>query len=250
MRVDQLLVARGLAASRARARELIEAGAVRARIGASEQVLRKASLELADDTPLTVEAGAGLRYASRGGLKLAGALARAGVDARGLTCLDLGQSTGGFTDCLLQAGALRVVGVDVGHGQLRAPLRGDPRVQAFEGVNVRALVPATLGAAFPTAGFDLVVVDLSFISLAHALAPAFALARPGARLLALVKPQFEVGPGGVDRHGIVRDPALYDVVRRKVCDAAAAAGWAVDDWFESPIRGGDGNREFFLYARK
>jgi len=250
MRVDQLLVARGLAASRARARELIEAGAVRARLGASEQVLHKASTELADDTPLSVEAGAGLRYASRGGLKLAGALARAGIDARALTCLDLGQSTGGFTDCLLQAGALRVVGVDVGHGQLRDRLRRDPRVHAFEGVNVRTLVAATLGAAFPPAGFDLVVADLSFISLAHALAPAFALARPGARLLALVKPQFEVGPGGVDRHGIVRDPALYETVRRKVCDAATAADWAVDDWFESPIRGGDGNREFFLCARK
>lgn len=250
VRADQLLVARGLAASRARARELIEAGAVRARIGGCEQVLRKASTELADDTPLSVAEGAGLRYASRGGLKLAGALARAGVDARGLVCLDLGQSTGGFTDCLLQAGALRVVGVDVGHGQLREQLRRDPRVQVFEGVNVRALAPATLGGAFPPAGFDLVVADLSFISLAHALAPALALARPGARLIALVKPQFEVGPGGVGRDGIVRDPALHEAVRHRICDAAAAAGWTVDDWFESPIRGGDGNREFFLCARK
>jgi 23S rRNA (cytidine1920-2'-O)/16S rRNA (cytidine1409-2'-O)-methyltransferase len=250
MRADQLLVARGLAGSRARARELIEAGAVSARVGARDEIVRKASTDLADDTPLAVQEGATLRYASRGGLKLAGALERARIDARGLACLDLGQSTGGFTDCLLQAGASRVVGIDIGHGQLRERLRDDPRVQAFEGINVRTLAPALLGPAFPPAGFDLVVADLSFISLAHALAPAFALARPGGRLLALVKPQFEVGPGGVDRHGVVRDPALYELVRRRICDAAAEAGWTVDEWFDSPIRGADGNREFFLSASK
>ncbi len=250
MRADQVLVARGLAGSRARARELIEAGAVSARIGARDEVLRKASADLAEDTPLTVAPGAALPYASRGGLKLAGALAHLRLDVGGLVCLDLGQSTGGFTDCLLQAGAARIVGVDVGHGQLRAALREDPRVQAFEGLNVRALAPAALGSAFPPPGFDLVVADLSFISLAHALAPAFALARPGARLVALAKPQFEVGPGGVDRHGIVRDPARHAEVRRALCAAAAQAGWTLDDWFDSPIRGGDGNREYFLSARK
>ncbi|HLS54829.1 MAG TPA: TlyA family RNA methyltransferase [Zeimonas sp.] len=250
MRADQLLVARGLAASRARARELIESGAVVARIGARDEVVHKPSTGLADDTPLAVAAGAALRYVSRGGLKLAGALEHVGLDVRGLTCLDLGQSTGGFTDCLLQAGARQVVGVDVGHGQLHARLRDDGRVHAFEGLNVRALVPARLGAAFPAAGFDLVVADLSFISLTLALAPAHALACDGGRLLALAKPQFEVGPGGVDRHGIVRDAGRYDAVRRKVCDAAVDAGWTVDDWFDSPIRGGDGNREFFLYARQ
>lgn len=250
MRADQLLVARGLAGSRARARELIEAGAVSARIGARDEIVRKASTDLADDTPLAVQEGATLRYASRGGLKLAGALERARIDARGLACLDLGQSTGGFTDCLLQSGASRVVGIDVGHGQLRERLRDDPRVRAFEGINVRTLAPALLGSAFPPAGFDLVVADLSFISLAHALAPAFALSRPGGRLLALVKPQFEVGPGGVDRHGVVRDPALYELARRRICDAAAEAGWSVVEWFDSPIRGADGNREFFLSASK
>ncbi len=250
MRVDQLLVARGLAPSRARARELIEAGAVRAHLGPREQVLRKASADLADDTPLSVAPGATLPFVSRGGLKLAGALERAGVDARGRACLDLGQSTGGFTDCLLQAGASRVVGVDVGHGQLRERLRHDPRVLAFEGINVRTLTPALLGAALPRGGFDLIVADLSFISLTHALTPAFALARPGARLLALAKPQFEVGPGGVERHGIVRDPGLHALVRCRICEAAGAAGWIVDHWFESPIRGGDGNREFFLDAHR
>lgn len=250
MRADQLLVVRGLAASRARARELIEAGAVSARIGARDEVLRRPSTDLSDDTPLSVAPEAAPRHVSRGGLKLAGALERTGVDVRGLTCLDLGQSTGGFTDCLLQAGAARVVGVDVGHGQLHSRLRRDERVCAFEGLNVRALDAAQLGAAFPPGGFDLVVADLSFISLTLALAPAFALARPGAVLLALAKPQFEAGPAALDRRGIVRDPARYEAVRRKLCEAAADAGWAVEGWFDSPIRGADGNREFFLYARK
>ncbi|MCL4182292.1 MAG: TlyA family RNA methyltransferase [Burkholderiaceae bacterium] len=250
MRADRLLVARGLAASRERARALIEAGAVSVDRGARREILRKPSTELDDDVPLEVAADAALRYVSRGGLKLAGALERTGIDVRGLVCLDIGQSTGGFTDCLLQAGARRVVGVDVGHGQLHPRLREDARVQAFEGVNVRALDAARLGAAHVGPGFDLVVADLSFISLAHALAPAFALARPGARLIALVKPQFELGPGGVDRRGIVRDAARYDTVQAGIRLAAAGAGWHVDDWFESPIRGGDGNREFFLCARK
>jgi 23S rRNA (cytidine1920-2'-O)/16S rRNA (cytidine1409-2'-O)-methyltransferase len=250
MRADRLLVARGLAASRERARELIEAGAVSAGSGARRQVLHKPSTELDDDVPLEVAAGALLRYVSRGGLKLAGALERTGLDVRGFACLDIGQSTGGFTDCLLQAGARRVVGVDVGHGQLHPRLRDDPRVQAFEGVNVRALDAARLGAAWVAPGLDLVVADLSFISLAHALAPAFALARTGAHLVALVKPQFELGPGGVDRRGIVRDAARYDTVQAALRRAATDTRWNVDDWFESPIRGGDGNREFFLYARK
>jgi len=250
MRADRLLVARGLAASRERARELIEAGAVSIGSGAQRELLRKPSTELDENVPLEVAAGAALRYVSRGGLKLAGALGHTGIDVRDLVCLDLGQSTGGFTDCLLQAGARRVVGVDVGHGQLHPRLRDDARVHAFEGVNVRSLDPARLGAAYVAPGFDLVVADLSFISLSHALAPAFALARPGARLIALVKPQFELGPGGVDRRGVVRDAGRFDAVQAAVRRAAADAGWSVDDWFESPIRGGDGNREFFLYARK
>ncbi len=250
MRADQLLVARGLAPSRARARELIAAGAVRAQVGGRDEPVRNPSAELDADTPLALAAGAALRHVSRGGLKLEGALARSGIDARGCVCLDLGQSTGGFSDCLLQAGAQRVVGIDVGHGQLHARLRADPRVRTFEGVNVRSLDDARLGDAHPAGGFDLVVADLSFISLAHALAPAFALARPGARLLALVKPQFEVGPGGVDRHGIVRDERRYEDVKQRIVEAAAAAGWSVEDWFDSPIRGADGNREFFLQARK
>ncbi|MFP5412375.1 MAG: TlyA family RNA methyltransferase [Gammaproteobacteria bacterium] len=253
MRADQLLVARGLAASRTRARELIDAGAVRVRTAGGDEPVGKPSAQLADDAELLVDDSARPRHVSRGGLKLEGALAASGVDPRGLTCLDLGQSTGGFTDCLLQAGAARVVGVDVGHGQLHPSLRADPRVAAFEGVNVRGLpeaADAALRAALPEAGFDLVVADLSFISLAHALAPAAALLREGGILLALVKPQFEVGPGGVDSRGIVRDASRHAEVRQRIEAAARAAGLAPRGWHDSPIRGGDGNREFFLHAVK
>lgn len=250
MRADLLLVSRGLATSRARARELIEAGAVRVGSDERARTLRKPSADIDEGDALSVLSDAVPRYASRGGIKLEGALSHSGVDPRGRVCLDIGQSTGGFTDCLLQAGAARVVGIDVGHGQLHSRLREDARVRAFEGINVRTPDARLLAEAHASSGFELVVVDLSFISLAHALAPAFGLARDGATLLALVKPQFEVGPGGVDRRGIVRNFARYDSVRESICLAAAQAGWLVENWFDSPIRGGDGNREFFLQARK
>jgi 23S rRNA (cytidine1920-2'-O)/16S rRNA (cytidine1409-2'-O)-methyltransferase len=255
MRADQLLVARGLAASRSRARELIEAGAVRVRVGPSFDTLRKASTPLADSAELLVDDEARLKFVSRGGLKLEGALAAAGLDPRGLHCVDLGQSTGGFTDCLLQAGAQHVIGIDVGHDQLHASLRGHPRVSAFEGQNVRTLLagaqadPRVL-AALPPGGVDLVVADLSFISLAHALGPAAFLLRAGGHLLALVKPQFEVGPGGVDHRGIVRDESRYGDIRQRIEHAAREAGLDPVGWYDSPIRGGDGNREFFLHAVK
>jgi 23S rRNA (cytidine1920-2'-O)/16S rRNA (cytidine1409-2'-O)-methyltransferase len=212
MRADQLLVARGLAPSRQRARELIDAGAVHLRTPGGRETLRKPSTPLPDNVGIEIDDAARPRYVSRGGLKLEGALAAAEVDARGLCCLDLGQSTGGFSDCLLQAGAARVVGIDVGHGQLHPSLQSDPRVVGLEGRNVRALDPASdpaFAAVIPAGGFDLVVADLSFISLAHALGPAARLLRDGGRLLALVKPQFELGPGVVDSRGIVRDPTRY-----------------------------------------
>lgn len=249
-RTDLLLVARGLAPSRSAAQRLIARGAVRWHAPDGWVAPRKAGDDLPDDCELRIDDDAELRYVSRGGLKLEGALLHAGIDVRGLACLDLGQSTGGFTDCLLRAGAARVVGVDVGHGQLHASLRDDPRVRAFEGVHVRTLAAATLGDAVPHEGFDLVVVDLSFISLAHAFAPARTLARAGARLLALVKPQFELGPGAVDRRGIVRDAARHGELRERIEASARDGGWIPEDWFDSPIVGGDGNREFFLDARK
>ena len=246
MRADQLLVQRGLADSRTLARRLIESG----RVSANGAPVRKPSAELAEDATLAVAAGDEDRYVSRGGLKLAGALAATGIDPRGLTCLDVGQSTGGFTDCLLQAGAARVIGVDVGHGQLHPRLTGDPRLACIEGVNARALDAAALGAQMPEGGFDLVVIDVSFISLTLVLPALAALAAPGAVLLALVKPQFEVGRAGLDGRGLVKSASLYEGVREKVTDCAASCGWAPLAWLDSPIAGGDGNREFFLHARR
>ncbi len=250
IRADRLLVARGLAPTRSAAQRLIDGGAVRWRGAHGWARTHKAGERLPESCEIEVCDDAELRFVSRGGLKLEHALARSGIDATGLACLDLGQSTGGFTDCLLRAGAAHVVGVDVGHAQLHESLRADPRVRPIEGLNVRALDAAALGGDCPHGGFDLVVADLSFISLAHALAPAFALARPGGRLLALVKPQFELGPGAVDRRGIVREVSRYAEVRERVERAARESGWTPEGWFDSPIAGGDGNREFFLEARK
>lgn len=246
MRADQLLVQRGLAASRTLARRMIEAGRVRAD---GEQV-RKPSAELHAGAELAIAAGDEERFVSRGGLKLAGALAVTGLDPCGLVCLDVGQSTGGFSDCLLQAGAARVVGVDVGHGQLHPRLAGDPRLSSIEGVNARALDRAALGAAMPDEGFGLIVIDVSFISLTLVLAALATLAAPGARLLALVKPQFEVGRSGLDRRGLVKSPELHEEVRARLIGCAPGCGWTPLDWLDSPILGGDGNREFFLHARR
>ncbi len=244
IRADQLLVARGLASSRTLAQRLIEAG----RVSADARPVRKASETLAEQARITLAPGEDERFVSRGGLKLAGALATSGLGVRSAVCLDVGQSTGGFTDCLLQAGATRVVGVDVGHGQLHPRLRADPRVVTFEGVNARALDRAALADAAPEQGFDLIVVDVSFISLTLVLPALGALAAPSGRLLALVKPQFEVGREGLDGRGIVRSPDLYDRVRESVDTCARGCGWAQRAWLDSPILGGDGNREFFIFA--
>lgn len=243
-RLDALMVERGLAPSRTAAQRLIAAG--RVRIDGEEA--SKPSRELSGTESISVVDDDTDRYVSRGGQKLAGALARTGLDVRGARCLDLGQSTGGFTDCLLQAGAARVVGIDVGHGQLHPRLRGDPRVHCIEGRNARSLEPHDLGADWPAGGFDVLVCDASFISL-HLLLPRWrALLAPTGRALALVKPQFEVGPGGLGKGGIVRDPARYAEVEAGLREACRDAGLVVLDWFESAITGGDGNREFFAFA--
>ncbi|MET0544394.1 MAG: TlyA family RNA methyltransferase [Variovorax sp.] len=253
MRADQLLVERGMAASRSQAVRLI-AGGLRWRDAGTQDAWRAVGKNR-DDLPETAELelvdAAEARYVSRGGLKLEGALRVAGIDATGLQCLDIGQSTGGFTDCLLQHGAVHVVGVDVGHGQLHARLREDARVTAIEKVNARSLVAADLavdGDASVEPRFDLVVGDLSFISQTLVL-PAVApfLAEDG-HLLMLVKPQFELQPGQVGKGGIVRDASLYLVVERRLREACAALGLEVLQWFDSPIEGGDGNREFFIHA--
>ena len=324
MRADVFLVERGHAATRSQAQRLIASG-VQWRLSCAspwQKVVKNG-----DDIPSIAEVclldATEAKYISRGGLKLEGALAALGLSVAGLRCLDVGQSTGGFTDCLLQQGAAQVVGVDVGHGQLHERLRSDPRVIAVEGLNARAMTADTLqqaceqalsepvenadalddrapenpyrwmsgdgevtdyddsddvdddyvdaeisrpketAAAAPvlrrrpgceatdvSPSFDLIVGDLSFISLTLVLPALVPLVPVGRDLLMLVKPQFELQPGQVGKGGIVRDAALYAVVEQRIRDCCAEQGLQVQAWLESPIQGGDGNREFFVFARR
>jgi 23S rRNA (cytidine1920-2'-O)/16S rRNA (cytidine1409-2'-O)-methyltransferase len=183
-------------------------------------------------------------------VKLEGALRGTGLKVAGLRCLDVGQSTGGFTDCLLQHGAAKVVGVDVGHGQLHPRLAADPRVRSFEGLNARALEASILGDAMPAAGFGLATIDVSFIALDAVLPAVVALIGECGWLVALVKPQFELGPAARDRHGIVRDSRLYGPLLDRLAASCQALNCTVRETLESPLRGGDGNREFLLIAQK
>lgn len=245
-RVDQLLVQQGKAASRTQAQRLIDAG----RVSWAEGLIRKASLVLPDSTALTVQADEQDCYVSRGGIKLAGALQHCGLSVAGRLCLDVGQSTGGFTDCLLQAGATRVIGVDVGHTQLDNRLRTDPRVVCVEGINARTLTVSDLpDMPDDSKRFDLIVADLSFISLRLVIQQFPALLKDEGDMLLLVKPQFEVGPANVGRGGIVRDKVLYTQVAENIRHCAQACKLRVVDYFNSPITGTDGNREFFLWTR-
>ena len=328
MRADVFLVEAGHASTRSQAQRLIAAG-VQWRLAATLPWQKVA--KNGDDIPAQAEVqlldAAEAKYLSRGGLKLEGALAATGLSVAGLRCLDVGQSTGGFTDCLLAHGAAQVIGVDVGHGQLHERLQADPRVVCVEGVNARTLTPELLREACDealserieeaedndtqpqspyawmrnggvvddryddsddakehdieafkaeraarararaegavptqrrrragredvdiTPAFDLVTGDLSFISLTLVLPALAPLLKDGGRLLMLVKPQFELQPGQVGKGGIVRDESLYPLVEQRIRDCCAATGLRVTAWLDSPIAGGDGNREFFLYA--
>ncbi len=328
MRADQLLVIRGLASTRAQAQRLIASGVQwlklghhhtahgamsGAEIGAATssgsalywQRIAKNGDILPDDAQIELLNDSEARYVSRGGLKLEGALKTLGLSVKGGTCLDVGQSTGGFTDCLLQQGAVRVVGVDVGFGQLHDKLRSDERVLCFERVNARE--PGAIAAeiakllagdveqdnAFDSefdddnyddieftpkniatqekntlatainsevnndifesdfvAEFDFIVGDLSFISQTLVLPAIAPLLKPNGCLVMLVKPQFELNFGQVGKGGIVREAALYEQVEKRVREAYAEEGLTVHAWLESPIQGGDGNREFFIHASK
>lgn len=331
MRADVYLVERGHAATRSQAQRLI-AGGVQWRLskGMPWQKVAKNGDDIPDIAEVELLDGAEAKYLSRGGLKLEGALQATGLSVAGLRCLDVGQSTGGFTDCLLQHGAAQVIGVDVGHGQLHERLRSDPRVVAVEGLNARAMTAESLQDACEdalservetdvedndtqpvapyawmrnggqvgddyddsddareqdveafkaeraakararaegsvpterrrragreqvdiTPAFDLVTGDLSFISLTLVLPALVPLMKPGSTLLMLVKPQFELQPGQVGKGGIVRDESLYAVVEQRIRDCCAELGLAVQAWLDSPISGGDGNREFFVFARR
>lgn len=248
MRIDQLLVERGLAASRSQAQRLIAGGVKwqqpdgvwRAVVKNRDEVPEGAALQLLDD--------AESRYVSRGGLKLEGALKATGVQVQGLRCLDVGQSTGGFTDCLLQQGAAQVVGIDVGHAQVHPRIRNDERVLCIEGVNARELEPGDERIPEALEGFDLMVGDVSFISLTLVLPGVVHLLKPTGQLLMLVKPQFELQPGQVGKGGIVKDDSHYPFIENRLRTALADLGMQVTAWLDSPIEGGDGNREFFVQA--
>ncbi len=239
-RLDRLLVERGLVASRERARRLVMAGAVRV----DERVVDKPGTPVAVDASLRVDAR-DPPFVSRGGVKLSGALDALAVPVAGAVVLDVGASTGGFTDCVLQRGARHVIAVDVGYGQLAWSLRCDPRVTLLERTNVRHL-PA---AALPVVP-SLAVIDASFISLRLVLPRVSELIATGAYIVALVKPQFEVGRGRVGKGGVVRDPALQEAAVEAVLSCALEIGLEYVGRCESPIRGPKGNREFFLALRK
>lgn len=300
MRADLFLVEHGHATTRSQAQRLIASG-VQWRV--DEAVAWKKVAKNGDEIPgsaeLQVLDTSEARYISRGGLKLEGALKSTGLDVSGLRCLDIGQSTGGFTDCLLQHGAVQVVGVDVGHGQLHESLRADARVVCIEGVNARSLTAADLATHYRRAlhissgseddfddadayddidggedgddieaggdegdqdhdvkgdgfspVFDFLTGDLSFISLTLVLPAVVRLLKADGHLLMLVKPQFELQPGQVGKGGIVREAALFDFVEKRLRDTADSVGLKVLKWLESPIAGGDGNREFFIHAQK
>jgi 23S rRNA (cytidine1920-2'-O)/16S rRNA (cytidine1409-2'-O)-methyltransferase len=239
VRVDQRVVELGLETTRSRAQARILAGDVR--IG--DRVIDKPGTLVPADAPLTLRARA--PYVSRGGEKLAGALDALAVDPAGLRCLDAGASTGGFTDCLLQRGAQRVIAVDVGYGQLALALRRDPRVVVFERTHVRDF---TLPAGEPPV--DLVTADLSFISLAKVLHHLVSVCRPGGQLLLLVKPQFELGPSDVGKGGVVRDPEKRREAAQRVCDTALRQGLRVRGEVDSVLPGPKGNVERFVWLER
>lgn len=241
MRLDQALVDRGLCESRERARRAVLAGQVRV----NDQVARKPSdsVKASDNIALATPE----KFVSRGGHKLEHALAHFGMDLAGFIVIDLGASTGGFTDCALQHGASKVYAVDVGHGQLAWKLRQDPRVVVMEKTNARDLTVASFGTGFLRV--DVVVVDCSFISLNKIIPAAVALLKPSGKIVALIKPQFEAGRAAVKK-GVVRDPGIHATVCEEITGLVATLGWTVLGVIPSPIAGGDGNREFLIGAAR
>jgi 23S rRNA (cytidine1920-2'-O)/16S rRNA (cytidine1409-2'-O)-methyltransferase len=244
-RIDLLLVERGLAPSRERARALILAG----KVLVGEQKIDKPGTTVLADAPIRL-LGEDLPYVSRGGVKLAAALEHWQIAVNGRACLDVGASTGGFTDCLLQRGAAHVTAVDTGFGQIAMKLRNDPRVRLLERNNARFLAPGALEEERTTSALTLLVMDVSFISATLLLEPVFAAAPHLAEAVILVKPQFEAGREHVGKGGIVRDPAAHQYAIDKVAACAASLGWEVVESIPSPITGVEGNREFLLYAKR
>ncbi|MFN2530763.1 MAG: TlyA family RNA methyltransferase [Pyrinomonadaceae bacterium] len=239
-RIDKLLVERGLAESRTKAQAMVMAGIVLV----DNQRVEKSSTEVRFDSDIRIKYAGdpATRYVGRGGLKLEAALETFGIEVSGLVCLDIGASTGGFTDCLLQRGAAWVVAIDVGHNQIDWRLRNDPRVEVREGINARYITPTDLNCQF-----DLIVMDVSFISATKILPVIPKLLKRGGSLIVLIKPQFEVGRGEVGSGGVVRDPVQHQRVVNAVNVAAKDLGLKPQNVIESPIHGAEGNLEFLAW---
>lgn len=255
MRLDLWLLEQKQASSRSHAQELIEMGQVFLVSSSGRKALSKASFKVLPEMIIEVDSGPANRFVSRGGLKLEGALEHTSVVVAGKTCLDVGISTGGFTDCLLKRGADLVIGFDVGHGQVHPSLHAHPRLKFLEGINARDLlsnsdVQSLVMPILEDGGFDLIVMDVSFISMTL-ISPQFAsLLKTDGEVLCLVKPQFEVGVQGLGKGGIVKDESLYQQVEEKIKTELVRSGLKVKDYFASSIEGKDGNREFFVWAVK
>lgn len=263
-RIDQVLVTQKLAESRSHAQRMIADKRVSMHQGSEWRLINKAAYEITDDALLEVSPSATDKFVSRAGIKLLGALAHVQLDVSHFTCLDLGISTGGFSDCLLQSNAAHIVGIDVGSEQLHPRLKNEPRITLFENLNSRYLDSDVLSDEwsdrFPdadaiTQNFDLIVADLSFISLTKIL-PIFnpnndsaPLLKQNAYLLALVKPQFELSATALNKAGLVKNEANYTLVQKNILQACVDASFVVQDYFSSPITGGDGNKEFFVFAQ-
>lgn len=249
VRLDVLVTERGLAASRERAQALILAG----RVLVGEQKVEKPGATVPVDEPIRL-LGQDQPYVSRGGVKLAAALERWAIEVQGRSCLDVGASTGGFTDCLLHYGAAHVTAIDTGFGQIALKLRDDPRVRLLERTNARLLQPGSLDAPPPPDSpgnqqkETLLVMDVSFISVTLVLPAVLAAASSLAEAVILVKPQFEAGREHVGKRGIVRDPAAHELAIARVAECVRSLGWQVVETIPSPITGAEGNREFLLYA--
>lgn len=248
VRLDQLLVERGFVDSRSQAQRVIKEGRVEVQLG-DWQVVSKSSLKLDLDTPVRIIEDESDRYVSRGALKLKGAHEQFNLSFDGKVAIDVGQSTGGFTDYLLQNGAAAVIGIEVGHDQLAKKLREDPRVVCIEGYNARNL-QADLISKSPSGNFDYAVMDVSFISQTLILPGLIRLLSPGSRLVTLVKPQFELGPEHIGRGGLVKSTHLYDKLQQDMQRLVSDLGMDVEGYIPSPIKGGDGNQEFILVAKK
>lgn len=250
LRIDLLLTERGLAKSRSQAQTFISESRVSYQQGEKWLLVTKPSLKLDNDCELRVTADESDKYVSRGALKLEGALKHTQLDIKGYRVLDVGQSTGGFSDCVLQHGAEQVVGIEVGHDQLDKRLRSDPRIICLEGINARNLTQQDLGEHYPEHGFDIAVMDVSFISQTKILPQLPSLLKSQGHLITLVKPQFEVGKEFIGKGGLVKDEKRVMQLKEEIQAFVTQLGFEVNCYIESPIKGGDGNREFLLWATK